>query len=895
MAYEKLYLVVIVFIFTNIANAQITISGKVTDYKENVVSYALIILIDIKDSAIVSYTNTDDNGDFSIKTHRKGNFVLKISNLSYKTQTKEFSINENTGKVIELNFVLEDNIIPLNEITIKERYSGIHYGQDTIRYNPKVFTDGSERVLGDVLNKLPGVEVDSKGNIKAHGKQVDKLLLNGQDFFANNTQMATKNLPANIAESVEVLNNYSEYSLFNGFQSHNQTAINIGVNKNNLGQISGNISAGGGIENKYKTNVNLMRMASKSMITFIGAQNNTGDEVFSFEDYIRLQGGANEVFGNNGFFNLTEDELRLLMPSDNIYSKTNGLSALNLSYQSGNKFKLNSYALFNRDRTEEEDINRYVYNLPDGENVTALENIAAKTKNGLFSGYLKTNYNPSSSLSLAYSGDISNSMMKRENNILNESENKQLFNYGVRNINHLRTKHNLLMMKAIGAHLLLSNLKLSYSDNPIDYSLKTDSLLLPIPLTLYNDWYYGRQDIHEKQLSGELSVAFLYRLNENYYLRSVLGTEIKRQTYASFISENIPSESIVYLGDSLHNSLNFNLYDYYGNLELIKNKRFFQFKAGVSAHIYNPSGNIAGQISYKKLQLNPTLELSLFFSEKHRLTTILNKVINTNPINDFADNIVINSHNAYRSNGLFDYLYNSQHNVQLIYNLDDRFSNTMLLFSGMYNRTKHSATKNYFQDGVLSVINSILSPPKENLLLNFTVIKGFGFAPWRLSYKGRYMNNKYSYMVDEQENKVNSQIINNQLKVESRYRFPLNAEIYLGWNQADNSISSGYKINQSVWRYGGKIKFKANNRFYADAEFELRKNKMPNYSQNKYIVNGSVRYILCKNIEIQLCGYNILNLYGQTWSSVSYSGNYSLERFYNQIPGNIVFNIKYMI
>jgi hypothetical protein len=895
MAHEKLYLVVILFIFTNIATAQITISGKVTDYRENSVSYALAILIDIKDSAIVSYTNTDDNGDFSIKTFRKGNFLLTINNLSYKTQNKQFSINENTGEAIELNFVLDENIIPLDTITIKERYSGIHYGQDTIRYDPKVFTDGSELVLGDVLNKLPGIEVDSKGSIKAHGKQVDKLLLNGQDFFANNTQMATKNLPADIAETVEVLNNYSEYSLFNGFQSHQQTAINIGVNKNNLGQISGNISVGGGIENKYKTNANIMRLASKSMIALIGAQNNTGDEVFSVEDYIRLQGGANELLGNNGYFNLTQDELRLLMPSDNIYSKTNGLSALNLSYQSGNKFKLNSYALFNKDRTKEDDISRYVYNLPDGENVTALENIATKTQNRLFSGYLKTNYNPSSSFSLVYSGDISNSLMKNENNILNESENKQLFNYGIRNIDHLRTKHNMLIMKATGAHLLLSNIKLSYSDNPIDYSLKTDSLLLPIPLTLYNGWYYGRQDAHEKQLSGELSVAFLYRLNENYYLKSVLGTEIKRQTYTSFVSENNPSESIVYLGDSLRNSLNFNLYDYYGNVELIKNKNFFQFKAGVSAHIYYPAGNIAGRISYKKLQLNPTLELSLFFSNKHRLTTTLNKVINTNPINDFAQNILINSHNAYLSNGLFDYLYNSQHNVELIYNLDDRFSNTMLLFSGMYNRTMHSVSNNYFQDGVLSVINSIVSPPKENLMLNFTVGKGLGFVPWKLTYKGRYMNNKYSYMVDKQENKVNSQNINNQLKIESKYWFPLNAEIYLGWNHADNSISSGYKINQSVWRYSGKLKFKANNRFYADAEFEFRNNKMPNYSQNKYIVNGSVRYVPCKKIEIQLCGYNILNLYDQTWSSVSYSANYSLERFYKQIPGNIVFNVKYMI
>jgi hypothetical protein len=882
--------IIIVFVFIDISIGQ-TITGIVTDANKYPIPFTSVVLMNIEESTILSYSTTDDKGCYIVKLQKKGEFLLRISNFMYQNQEKNISIYSN--EIITANFILEETPVHLNEIIVKGRYTGISYGKDTIFYNPKIFTDGSEVVLGDVLNKLPGIEVDVGGNIKAHGKDVDKLLLNGQDFFAGNTQMATKNLSADIAESIEVLNNYSEYSMLNGFQSHEQTAINIGVNKNKLGKISGNISIGGGYENKYNINSNLLCINSKTMIALLAAKNNTGEEVFSINDYFRLQGGINEVMGNNGSFEMSEEEQRLLMPSNNIYAKTNAFSALNLSYQPKQKIKLNSYILFNTSQSDSEDSNLYTYNSLNRESYKLQEKSSSIVDNKLFSGYFKINYNPSSTFSFIYNGSISNSIMENNEAINSISKNQQLYNYGIREINPLITQHKAMLMKTLKKHIFLSSVKLNYSDRPNDYYLKTDSLLLPLSLVEYDNWYYGKQNIKQDRLNGELTSAFLFRLNKDYYLKPTLGVNFEKQSYTSFISENNPFEENKYMGDTLHNELQFKLYDYYGSLEVVKNRGLFQFKMGTSAHIINFSKNITKQINYDKIRLNPVIELSLVFSEKHKFNTSFSKTINMNSIKSFSDKIIFDSYQSYFFDGSLNYLYETQYNIGLRYNLYDMFSNTMIIFTGNYNKGTHSISKNYLQEGILSSVNSMTSPNKEDFFSNLYLKKSVGFIPWTINYTGSYIHSRFYNWLSGQLNRINTQIITNQFKMESKYQLPINIESYLKIEYLKNIISFGYKTNQSVQRYGCILKFKNKERFYSDIGFEYVKNDMI-YMQDQFILSGNIRYLTKNNIEFQLRGNNVLNLHNQNWSSISYKENYNLEQFYKQIPGNIICSVKYI-
>jgi len=891
----KIVFPVILLILTSInyGFAQ-SVSGRVTNGKNLPVSYASITLLQSTDSTIISFSSTDKNGYYKINTSKNGSFLLRVSCLGYLSQIKNISISDKA--IQEMNFALNEGSISLREVTIKGRYTGLSYGEDTIRYNPKAFTDGSEVVLGDVLNKLPGIEVDSKGNIKAQGKQVDKLLLNGQDFFAGNTQMATKNLSADIAESIEVLTNYSEYSLLGGFQSHEQTAINIGVSKNKLGKISGSISAGGGVESKYNLKGNLMRLGSKSMITLLGAQNNTGEEVFSMDDYFRLQGGINEVMGNNGKFELTEDEQRLLMPQNNTYSQVNGFSALNISCQPKSNFKLNSYALLNSNETKAEDLNNYTYNLPGGNYYTSQEKVNNRTKNKLFSGYLKADFFLSPTLSLVYKGSTSNSDLSKNDNVYNQMSDQEMFAYGQRNTSPFRTQHKAMLMKAIGKHLFLLNAKFNYNNCPTNYNLKTDSLLLPLLLTASDGWYYGRLNTKEEQMSGEISSALLYRIGPDYFLRTTLGTEINSQTYISQILENVPQQELISLGDTLHNDISSRMYDYYGSLDLIKHKGLVRFKFGTSGHIYTYGGNIADKIrKHTEFKLNPSLEFSLFFSQKQSLNTSFSRTISSNPANAFLSGIVFDSYQSYSLKSSLDYMYNARYNANFSYNYFDLYSNTMLIVTGNYSKSDHINTYNFQQNGILSISSPITSPATENIFMSLYLNKGLGFIPWTATLTGNYISNKYYNLLAGVENRIRTEKAIGQLKLQSKYKFLLNVECNTKIEFMKNDPSLSNAMEQTVQHYGGKLKLKASKKFYAETEFEYISNKLPAYTQNQYMLNACVRYTFNKKMDLQLKGVNILNLDNQDWTSISYNANYMLERHFRQIPGNIIFSLNIRI
>ena len=864
-------------------------SGKVVGGSDSI-NFATVALLEYADSSIVAYTATDDNGIYRI-TAREGSYLLKVSAIGFIAQVKEVSLNVSDTTI--QNFVLEEDAVTLEEARIKGRYTGISFGLDTIRYNPQAFTDGSETVLGDVLNKLPGIEVDAKGNIKAQGKDVSKVLLNGQDFFEGNTQMATKNLSADIAESVEVLSNYSEYSILKGFQSHEQTVINVGVNKNRLGKISGTLSAAGGIEDKYSLKGDLMRIGSTSMQSLLTAKSNSGEEVFSIMDYLRLQGGINELVGSSKGINLSEEEQRLLMPQNNTYRRDDGLLGFNLSYQPSQKLKLGSYILHNDSRTKAEDFNSYTYNSISGGGYTLQERLNSITKNNLLGGAVKFSYSPCSSLTLTYNGTVTYSDMDKRNDEYSEVNNRILPTIGHRDSHPVRIQHNATLMRLIGKHLLLASAKLKYSKSPYDYLLQTDSLLLPLPLTKHDGWYYVQQSAKNTELAVELSSAFLYRIASGYFLRLSLGYESYDRNYISGISEYIPHQGLVKLGDTFVNNLSNTTNDYYGSVDFIKNKGLLQLKLGAAAHYYTYSGSMAELIGeHRRFEINPIAELTLMFSQKHSLKTAFTRELLPNQLSAFIYNMVLSDSRSYHINSKFNHLYSMQYRSDLSYNFFDMFSNTMINLHASYSRYRHSYTNNFYQQLALSVANPIASNPTDNISAFLFFRKGLGI-PWTLglntSYTGLTSYNQLSGI----ENKITTRKATGEVKLESRYKLPLNIECNAKFEYTNNIPLLGSRASQKIQRYGVKLKLANGKKLYADTSIEYVKSELNEYQQELYMLNANIRYILNKKMELGLTGTNMLNLKKQSWINIAYNENYMLERHFRQIPGNIMFRAIY--
>ena len=219
----KKLLLLAIFMVTMFTSAQVKLTGIVKDSIGEPLEMANILAINKVTKKMASYGFSDAKGRFKLDLERNGTFNVKISYVGMKSvdftvETKSSDIEKNI--TLDYDDSLEGiNIVSKMPVTIKG---------DTIVYNADSFKNGSERKLEDVLKKIPGMEVNDEGEIEIEGKKVGKVMVDGKDFFDGDTKLATKNIPANAVDKVEVLKNFGEVSQLRGVQNNEDNiAINI--------------------------------------------------------------------------------------------------------------------------------------------------------------------------------------------------------------------------------------------------------------------------------------------------------------------------------------------------------------------------------------------------------------------------------------------------------------------------------------------------------------------------------------------------------------------------------------------------------------------------------------------------------------------------------------------
>lgn len=859
------------------------LKGRVADFQNQPIAFASVTLLHVKDSSIVRFTQTNSQGYYELKNVNKGSYLLQSKLLGYETQTKEIDLV--TESSLELNFQLKAQIFSLNGVDVKGHYTGIKYNKDTITYDPKSYTDGSERTLGDVLDKLPGVEVSESGSVKAQGKQVEKILLNGLDYYGGSTQVATKNLDAAIADSVQVISNYSEYSLLKGFQSHNKTVINVGVNKNWLDKLSGEVEASGGLENRYNLKGNLMTLGSHSLVSLLGRQNNTGETIFSMEDYIHMQGGVMGLLEKGGSFQFSEAESRMLFPMNNTYSRINRLGALNVSYQSGKKIKLNAYLLHNYNKEQAVNQNLYSYHLFGDSVFEAREQTSSRTKNKLYSGYVKAIYTPNKQSTLSYTGTFSTSPLKQLSWIDNEYLDRSLSVNQREKLTSLQTKNSLSFMQRMQDHLFIAEATIDYRRSSSDLDFTTNSFVLPLPMVPEEGLYHVLFDSYHRNLTAGLSAAFLYKLNDKNHLRATLRAQLNEQKLETEINKQEVSEE--------DDVLSLKVDDYSVDLQWIKNKGFFRFNIGLLGQFYSSKPDFWDKKRQSQQRVNPSLELSLHFSDKHSLTANYRQSIATHPIELFNQAMLVKGYNAYYAPSELRKLFHTERGVGFRYNFYEQFSNTMFNLTGNYVQAKHTATNNVEQTEIISVLNKTQSPKTERMELYASLDKGLGFVPWQLTFNGTYRSSTYYSYWSALESKTRVRQAVGQIRLTSKYKFPLNITLSVRVDYQHNRRSLNSNFSQTVQRYGVKPKWKINKKLYMEMEMQYVVNAFTSYANEQLYLNGSLQYACTDKLSFELRGMNMLHVHRQSWTSLHQANNYTLQSHYQQIPGHILIGAKY--
>lgn len=310
---------------SGIASA-VNISGLVKDSFEEPLIEATVKLLAAKDSTYVKGVTTNTKGRFNLTGVSKGKYIVAISYIGYETAYRDVTVDASNKRLEPI--VLKESSVMLKEAVVTAVKTEITVKEDTIEYNADSYKTQPNAVVEDLLKKLPGVDVDSDGKITAGGKTVSKILIDGKEFFSDDPQVASKNLPVNMIDKLQVVERKSDLARLTGVDDgEEETVINLTVKKGMNNGTFGIASAGYGTEDHYSADFNINRFWDGNQITFLGNFNNLNKRGFTDDNgnrFNRFGGGrgitTTQAFGLN--FNVGKQDDSFRVGGDVMYSHT---------------------------------------------------------------------------------------------------------------------------------------------------------------------------------------------------------------------------------------------------------------------------------------------------------------------------------------------------------------------------------------------------------------------------------------------------------------------------------------------------------------------------------------------------------------------------------------------
>lgn len=284
------------------------IQGVVVDSAAAPLSGATVILMQAADSVMTSFAMSDGTGKFVLTAVPSGAYLLQISYIGYKANWMSVELAGSSTNRDLGTLVLAEEIADLATVVISGERSPLTIKKDTLEFNAAAFQTHPNAVVEDLLKQLPGMEVESDGTVKAQGETVRRVTIDGKEFFGNDPKIATKNLPADAVEKVQVFDKKSDRAEFSGIDDgQREKTINLTLKEDKKKGVFGNIKGGYGDQGRFNGRGNLNRFSPATRLSVIGLANNTNDEGFSMEDYINFMGGIQSFMTGKGAISINLD------------------------------------------------------------------------------------------------------------------------------------------------------------------------------------------------------------------------------------------------------------------------------------------------------------------------------------------------------------------------------------------------------------------------------------------------------------------------------------------------------------------------------------------------------------------------------------------------------------
>ena len=761
------------------------VSGVVKDSIDNPLPFANILARPQAENNSMSYAIADERGRYILNLQTNTAYEVSVSFMGYQKQLHLIKIEQSTIR----DFVLKPDNNELYEIVINIDLPVI-VKRDTILYDATAFATGEERKLKQILKKLPGVEVDRSGNVQVNGKKVTKLMVDGKTFFDGSTKLGIENIPADVVESVEVIDNYNEVGFLKGLNDSERMAMDIKLKKNKKHFYFGDLEAGLGTDQHYAVHPSIFYYSPKTKMNLIADFNDVGVKSFTISDYINFEGGIGKLMNTSGStFQLSNDDFSKFLMNTDFYESDNKFSAFNINHTISNKTDLGAYIIYSdaQSKSWQEQQNQYFTEEQD-----VLEQISrlGKHEDQFVIGKVNLDYKPNMREDISYSGFVKSSKNQHNENLNTRVDTSENVIFTFLDEEQVQTKQNLEWHKKVSAKQTFSftlNYKGLKNDSGAEWN--SQDVILDDYLPVIPDDYYEINQ-NEQLTTHNLDLLFKYYwvINNTNHIYTTVGNNNLHQKYFTQTLQTLSNGSFNdFVSDGYGNDLKFNLNDLYLGVEHKFRKDILTLKYGVKGHFYYWEADQSTSFSKHKFLLLPHALLNLEFLASEKLNFSYEMGSNFMDATKYANGLRLSGYNSvFKGNEILENeLY---HKARLWYSKFSMYRGIMANAAVNFRKKVESIRNEVLIDGI-NYVNSPISTNNPETQWNID-------GQLKKNIKQIYIKGKVNFSWFNYEQEVNNARVKNEsnnqlLGIEFGTNFKKLPNFELGYNKGFNKYSGG--------------------------------------------------------------------------------------------------------
>ncbi|MFY0689201.1 MAG: TonB-dependent receptor [Cyclobacteriaceae bacterium] len=798
--------------FTGYGQSPVKFTGFVKDSIGNAVELANVVAIDQETGAYASFGVTDYLGRFVLKIEEGKTYSLKITFVGFEDYQENIKGRQNLSSPVTIT--LKPNLTELAALEIVDEFPVMISG-DTISYLADAFTDGTERKLEDILEDLPGFEVDDEGGVRVQGKQVEKIMVEGKEFFDGDTKLATQNIPANAVDRVQVLRNQNDISPMNGLNdSDDRIALNITLEEGKKNMLFGDLEAGYGLDKRYFGHANLFYYNPKTTLNFIGDANNVGRQSFTANDYFRFTGGMRNMGQRSGSMMIVnQNDLGFTQLLNNTAAgMTNAMSAVNFNHTPNDTWKLTGFGIGAKsDYLLSTTSNRTYINT---DNSTEHVEVTDHQINTNLLGKFGLTYTPSDQLHIGY--EIFSKWAQQEgseeritNNLGNQNDILSATDQRPTSVTHYL--ESFWAPDEVNVYSLEGSYEVTMADPTL--SIQSD-------LSLFNSILpFGTMNQaltqSSNQSSHQQSAVFnwYHILNRTNHVNFNFGNQFTQQLLTSELHQPAGNQS-------LSNNVNYTLSDLYAGVRYRTKLGKVEFDPAVNLHRYSLTDWQESKSSTQTTLLLPQMGIA-YEKSSHNIRLQYAASAAFADARRLASQIQIrNYNNVYIGNrGLNHSLY---HTLDLTYMSFSMFSHYNFFAGLNYQRKYRDITSSVSYQGLERSSTPInVNAPNESLMIFGSGTKTF--SNFKIDTRIRVMESSTTNMINDFENRNNSFTQQYDISVETR--------LWKTW-----TLETGYQITFNQYEGGSFANQFTNHQPFIETELNIGKwlSITADYNYNHY-------------------------------------------------------------